>query len=404
MEKAAFSEIASKHVTLLALFLIFFSAGVLAQGPDPDDPVTVIMNRINEVVCSLFTLVLYVAGGIAALMIILAGVKYLAADNPVDTGKAKKMIVYAATGLVIVFIACPVVDYLVANTKIVPFQKSCSCFSGVPGGPATTTTTQGGFVTTTSGTGGGETGPVGGVDIGQIVGVFCTIINLLVFLSGIIAPVMIILAGARYMTSEDPQERDKAKQMIVGVFTGLIVVLIACPAVNYVVDGIGLAPKGSCSCFVGVPGGGATTTSTTQPVGPTTTSGASTTTQTGVPTTTTTTISPVAKYLTAKNLVDCINQKGMLQTNDKACQYCAAIEQIFNETTSPPVGPARPEYLRMKKKISPTGSPCGGIPCWVYGVAHMASCKNFKELNDFYECHLVPYGTAYMCCDGSWTC
>jgi len=113
------------------------------------DPGKAIQKRVNEVVCTIFNLVLMIAGAIAALMIMFAGLNYMRADgDPSKADNAKKMIYYALTGLVIAAIACPVVDYIVANTKIVPFEQSCKCFSG--GGGGTTTTTGGGGTTTTT--------------------------------------------------------------------------------------------------------------------------------------------------------------------------------------------------------------------------------------------------------------
>ncbi|MBN2251732.1 MAG: TrbC/VirB2 family protein [Candidatus Altiarchaeota archaeon] len=140
-----------KKFALILCFLLA-AANCLAQTATKD-PATAIMERINEVLCALFTLVLYVSAALTALMIILAGVKYMTADDPRETDNAKKRIVYAFTGLVIVLVACPVVDYLVTNTNITPFSKSCNCFGvgGGPGGGGTTTTTPHGSTTTSGG-------------------------------------------------------------------------------------------------------------------------------------------------------------------------------------------------------------------------------------------------------------
>ncbi len=113
------------------------------------DPGKGIEKRVNEVVCTLFNVVVMVAGGIAALMIIIAGLKYTTAgENPGQADDAKKMVSYAFIGLLMVAIACPLVDYLVSNTNIVPFEKSCKCFFYSGGGNGSTTTT-GGTTTTT---------------------------------------------------------------------------------------------------------------------------------------------------------------------------------------------------------------------------------------------------------------
>jgi hypothetical protein len=121
-------------------------------------PEKAIEKRVNEVVCTLFNLVLMTAGAIAALMIMFAGLNYMrAGDDPSKADNAKKMIGYALTGLFLVFIACPVVDILVTNTKIVPFEQSCKCFASGGGGGGTTTTTIGSGTTTTTTGGGGTT-------------------------------------------------------------------------------------------------------------------------------------------------------------------------------------------------------------------------------------------------------
>ena len=123
------------------------------------DPGKGIQKRVNEVVCTLFNLVLMVSGAIAALMIMFAGLNYMNADDPAKADKAKKMIIYALTGLVLVLIACPLVDIIVTNTKIVPFEQSCKCFvsGGGNGGGGTTTTIIGSGTTTTTTGGGGST-------------------------------------------------------------------------------------------------------------------------------------------------------------------------------------------------------------------------------------------------------
>jgi hypothetical protein len=104
------------------------------------DPLGDIMNRINGVVCILFTLVTYVASGISAIIIIYAGLKYMTSQDAEQTTNAKNMIIYAIAGLALILLACPIVDYLIIGTKIVPFEQKCNCLggSGSPVSPATT--------------------------------------------------------------------------------------------------------------------------------------------------------------------------------------------------------------------------------------------------------------------------
>lgn len=153
----------SGAVLFSVLFILVIASSVYAGSTttiNATDPGKSIEKRVNEVVCTMFNLVVLVAGGIASLMIILSGVKYMSAgDDPAQADDAKKMIGYALTGLVVVAIACPLVDYLVSNTKIVPFEKSCQCFFYSDGGGDGTTTTTLGTTTTSSG---GSTSSSGG--------------------------------------------------------------------------------------------------------------------------------------------------------------------------------------------------------------------------------------------------
>jgi len=153
-------------ISLFFIVSILFSAfstyagGSTTTTVNATDPGKAIQKRVNDVVCTLFNLVLMVSGAIAALMIMFAGLNYMKADDdPAKADKAKKMIIYALTGLVLVLIACPLVDIIVTNTKIVPFEQSCKCFvsGGGNGGGGTTTTTGSGTTTTTIGGGGTTT-------------------------------------------------------------------------------------------------------------------------------------------------------------------------------------------------------------------------------------------------------
>ena len=122
------------------------------------DPATPILNQINEVSCILYSLILYSSAGIAALLIMLAGVEHMTSeDDNAKRNRAKTRIIYALAGLVLVILACPLVDYIVTNTKILPFQRTCDCLEGrvkvtttLSTTTTTTTTTFAGGTTTTT--------------------------------------------------------------------------------------------------------------------------------------------------------------------------------------------------------------------------------------------------------------
>ena len=112
-------------LTLLQTLVVAQETNTSTPYPDPAQEIT---NRINEVVCTLVTLGTMIASGIAALVIILAGVKYTtSAEDPGARNNAKNMILYAIAGLALALLACPLVDYIVAGTDITPFEESCNC-------------------------------------------------------------------------------------------------------------------------------------------------------------------------------------------------------------------------------------------------------------------------------------
>jgi hypothetical protein len=66
---------------------------------------------------SLFSLVLAVAGIVAVIVIIVAGIKYsVSQGDSTEVQRAKDMILYALAGLVVVIFAFTIVQFVTANT------------------------------------------------------------------------------------------------------------------------------------------------------------------------------------------------------------------------------------------------------------------------------------------------
>lgn len=75
----------------------------IPQAAPTDATVDVIINAV-------FTIL----GGVALIIIVLAGMKFsLSRGNPDAAGKARSTIIYAAVGLVIAALAYPIVRYVV---------------------------------------------------------------------------------------------------------------------------------------------------------------------------------------------------------------------------------------------------------------------------------------------------
>ena len=130
---------------------------VFAQDEPAVDSSGGIIDRVNDVTCMLFALLLYITAAIVALSMIWAGAEYITSEDSVRRANARNRVIYAVIGLIFVIIACPVVNYLVTKTDIVPFERSCDCLGGHKTTTSTTstsstTTTTWPFTTTTSAT------------------------------------------------------------------------------------------------------------------------------------------------------------------------------------------------------------------------------------------------------------
>ncbi|MBN2251733.1 MAG: TrbC/VirB2 family protein [Candidatus Altiarchaeota archaeon] len=121
-----------------------------------------VKSQWNHLICVVLRILQYLAAGIAVLVIMVAGLKYMVSEDFDERNKAKKMIVQAFVGIVIIFTAVNVVNYLVTGTSVEKFDMN-ACDMMITG--STTTTVSGGttvplttgYGTTTPATTGGVT-------------------------------------------------------------------------------------------------------------------------------------------------------------------------------------------------------------------------------------------------------
>jgi len=100
---------------------------------DLNSSINEITDSVNYNVCLLLNLLWMVVPGIAAIIIMWAGSRYMVSEeDPVKRQAARNTLVYALTGLVISLLACPVVDYLIINTDITSLNSSCRCYELMP--------------------------------------------------------------------------------------------------------------------------------------------------------------------------------------------------------------------------------------------------------------------------------
>ena len=87
-------------------------------GTGDTDVISKIKTAVYKIVMTLYCLVLYIASAVAALFIIITGIKYMSSDEEGGRAESRKRMVYAIAGLMIVILACPLVNLLFAGTNI----------------------------------------------------------------------------------------------------------------------------------------------------------------------------------------------------------------------------------------------------------------------------------------------
>ncbi|MEM4346961.1 MAG: hypothetical protein QW802_00015 [Candidatus Altiarchaeota archaeon] len=98
----------------------------------------VLKDRINEVVSLIFCLIWWIIAALAALLIVWNAVVYITSEDFKARIIVRRRIIQIIIGLVIVLIACPLVNFLIKGTKVSEFR--CECIPGNETIKTTTTT------------------------------------------------------------------------------------------------------------------------------------------------------------------------------------------------------------------------------------------------------------------------
>lgn len=96
----------------------------------------------------------------------------------------------------------------------------------------------------------------------------CTLLQSIWVIAAGLSALIIMAAGLRYMSSNEPESRNQARKSIINVFATLIVIFLAVPVINYFVTGTPITPL-TCNLTAGPPITYLNPTNTTRP--PTTT-------------------------------------------------------------------------------------------------------------------------------------
>lgn len=92
-------------ILILMLLAVHVSAAAASELANA------IFSKVEPVACGIFLAIGMVAGGIASVIIIYGGIKYLAgADDPGARKQAKDMIIHAIVGMIIIIIAVELVQ------------------------------------------------------------------------------------------------------------------------------------------------------------------------------------------------------------------------------------------------------------------------------------------------------
>jgi hypothetical protein len=85
----------------------------------------------------------------------------------------------------------------------------------------------------------GSVTEVGGSEASSMPEVVKSAINILLYVAGVIAVIIIVVGGLRFVTSEgDAQAANKAKNAVIYALTGLVVAVLAYALVNFILDKI----------------------------------------------------------------------------------------------------------------------------------------------------------------------
>ena len=100
-------------VIALVLVLLPFAANVYAvEVPEPTSEDLAAFNAILEPVMKVYNFVKYSASVLALLFLIFAAISMFSTDNPMEKDNAKSKVMYIVVGLIVIWVAPLVVNYL----------------------------------------------------------------------------------------------------------------------------------------------------------------------------------------------------------------------------------------------------------------------------------------------------
>lgn len=118
-------------------FLLIILGLILLTPLTSADAIEEIKEKVVELGCYILELLFYISSALAALFILLGGVKYVTSEAPEDRCAARNNVGYAIIGLLIIMIACPLVDYFIQGTEVMTLkERNCCPVYPIVSGPA----------------------------------------------------------------------------------------------------------------------------------------------------------------------------------------------------------------------------------------------------------------------------
>lgn len=121
-----------KNLFIFAITFLIFISLVFAQEAE------FLKLKWNFIICNILCLILFISAGIAAVIIILAGLKYISSESSKQVNEAKRRILYAIVAMIFILIATPFVNYLVEPFTPMPENFTCWCTNLGGGGGGVT--------------------------------------------------------------------------------------------------------------------------------------------------------------------------------------------------------------------------------------------------------------------------
>ena len=87
-------------------------------GTGDSDVISKIKTAVYKIVMTLYCLVLYIVSTVAALFVVLTGIKYMFSNQADSRSESRRRMVYALAGLIVIYLACPLINILFAGTNI----------------------------------------------------------------------------------------------------------------------------------------------------------------------------------------------------------------------------------------------------------------------------------------------